>query len=1012
MQFLFSAAAIVIAFFSVDAADLSDCVAINYTERVTDFASLNGVLDLAVSSNLLSSFIDDPLIIKDVNVAAESFSLLGMNFNFTTDIKKLNVTGTTTVVPRHINATSHDSLQIGADFSGNLQVSATIEIEVEQLNHKWYQICWTDILHPAACAPTVIGVDVTLGLDLLSLGLNGTFDMLGCAYGVATSECKNVTVSNILTYALTDQFDLLLTRVLTRFVDVSIQDIAVGFDSITALEFGFEGQSVLITQLTSALLDFTSKEINKKGDVYKIVVAVVDKVAVAVLNKVVEDKLKPDAEHLLQFHTQPNPEVNQVVNNMVNLNGVEVNKIRSDLAKLQGDNLRTQDSVLHNTQELAAEGHVPLENFMEFQFYGPISIGTPPQEVLVCFDTGSSDLWVPGQKCEACAGLSRFNHSQSSSYRESTTHPAFAVQYGSGKVSGHFGQDVVQISHFQVKDTAVGIVRTEEESMARMKADGLLGLAFDGLSTFSHPPLFFGLLEQYPELDSVFAFYLSPDPNTNGSELHVGGFDKEFMGEMQATWQMTDVLPQFGQWTFWRIHLHSVVVGKHRNACADGCVAFVDSGTSLIGIPGTLYLNFLYEVATFAQNQGCYCGFVQYGFQCFLCAPEDFPSLRIGIGGRHYYVLDGSDYTLCVGLTCIVLVQPSGQEMWVLGDVFMKKFYSMYDVEKKQMGFACPANSTLCGVENAKDTTAGKDQDTMPTQSSPFFENSFNMYDMDTHAVLVLFMSGLSLVGSGFIVSSFVQYPVLRTFRSFSLFFWLSMCTFAYNLTLWVAGVWRAHQTHVFFCALLKSSEQFLGTAILLFSAVIGLELIRAVRWTHSSTVEYKLVYHVVIWCSAGFTGAFSLLTGVIGFLPDGAGPCRACFVGHSPGWARVLLFYLPATLTLTFASAAVYLAYAGPGGLALVPQAERARRTSGQLLSSCVATVAALFLPALFGWLQIFGAGWVTSGVMLYLTELCFYSQGMLNALAWAFNPSYRVARYRGANATGGEAMRLMGPN
>ncbi|RLN50919.1 hypothetical protein BBJ29_006920 [Phytophthora kernoviae] len=294
MQFLFSAAAIVIAFFSVDAADLSDCVAINYTERVTDFASLNGVLDLAVSSNLLSSFIDDPLIIKDVNVAAESFSLLGMNFNFTTDIKKLNVTGTTTVVPRHINATSHDSLQIGADFSGNLQVSATIEIEVEQLNHKWYQICWTDILHPAACAPTVIGVDVTLGLDLLSLGLNGTFDMLGCAYGVATSECKNVTVSNILTYALTDQFDLLLTRVLTRFVDVSIQDIAVGFDSITALEFGFEGQSVLITQLTSALLDFTSKEINKKGDVYKIVVAVVDKVAVAVLNKVVEDKLKPE----------------------------------------------------------------------------------------------------------------------------------------------------------------------------------------------------------------------------------------------------------------------------------------------------------------------------------------------------------------------------------------------------------------------------------------------------------------------------------------------------------------------------------------------------------------------------------------------------------------------------------------------------------------------------------------------------------------------------------------------
>ncbi|KAG3026376.1 hypothetical protein PC121_g7505 [Phytophthora cactorum] len=669
------------------------------------------------------------------------------------------------------------------------------------------------------------------------------------------------------------------------------------------------------------------------------------------------------AQNLLQFHTQPSDAVT---------NAVQVESVFNNLHVLQGgatNTLRGQN-ILHNALDLAAQGHVPLENFMEFQFFGPIAIGSPPQEVLVCFDTGSSDLWVPGNKCEACAGQDRFNHSQSSTFHESTTHPAFAVQYGSGKVSGHFGQDVVHVAQFQVQDTTVGIVRTEEESMARMKADGLLGLAFDGLSTFSHPPLFFALLEQYPELDSVFAFYLSPDPNTNGSELHLGGYDEDFMGSLQASWQMTDVLPQFGQWTFWRIHLHSVNVGKHRNACADGCVAFVDSGTSLIGIPGTLYLNFLYEVATFAQNQGCYCGFVQYGFQCFLCAPEDFPPLRIGVGGNHYYVLEGSDYTLCVGLTCIVLVQPSGQEMWVLGDVFMKKFYSLYDVKKKQMGFACAANSTLCGVEDIQDTTVNSnDNDLLPSQKSPFFENSFNMYDMDTHAVLVLFLSGLSLVGSGFIVSSFVQYPILRSFRSFSIFFWLSVCTLGYNLTLWIAGVWRAHQTHALFCALLKSSQQFF--------------------------VEYGGV-------QTGLPRRYLVLCCVHG----------GFFAAHGPGWARVFLFYLPATLTLTFAGAAVYLASIGSAGQSLPPQAERARRSSGQLLSSCVATVAALSLPTLFGWLQSFGADWVTSGFFLYLSELCFYSQGLLNALSWAFNPSYRVARYRGNNASGGEAMRLMGPN
>ncbi|RLN91444.1 hypothetical protein BBJ28_00023075 [Nothophytophthora sp. Chile5] len=720
---------------------------------------------------------------------------------------------------------------------------------------------------------------------------------------------------------------------------------------------------------------------------------------------------RKSATQLLQFHTRS--EMDETLRTQVD--GVSVESVLSNWAASQQAQLRGGEdlpNVLHSALELEAEGHVPLENFMEFQFFGPVAIGTPPQEVLVCFDTGSSDLWVPGGKCAACAGQERFNHSASSTFHESTTHDAFAVQYGSGKVSGHFGEDVVHVAQFRVDDTTVGIVRNEEESMAKMKADGLLGLAFDGLSTFSHPPLFFALLEQYPALDSVFAFYLSPDPNSNGSELHLGGYDQAFMDSLQAEWQMTEVLPQFGQWTFWRIQLHSVNVGQHRNACGDGCIAFVDSGTSLIGIPGTLYLNFLYEVATFAQNKGCYCGFVQYGFQCFLCAPEDFPPLRIGVGGRHFYVLDGADYTLCVGLTCIVLVQPSGQEMWVLGDVFMKKFYSLYDVEKKQMGFACPANSTLCGkeVEVAGPVSGdGKDAAVSSQHLSPFFENSFNMYDMDTHSVLVLFIAGLSLVGSGFVVASFVQYPALHSQRSFSLFFWLSVCTLAYNLTLWMAGVWRARQTHVLFCALLKSSEQFLGTAILLFSAAIGLELIRAVRWTHSSTVEYKVVYHVVIWSAAAFCGLFSLLTGVIGFLPDGAGPCRACFVGRSPVWARVILFYMPSTLAVGLAGSAVYCAYTGVSGQALPPQADRARRSSGQLLSSCVATVAALVLPTLLGWLQVLGADWVTSGFMLYLTELCFYSQGLLNALAWAFNPSYRVARYRG---TGGEGTRLMGPN
>merc|ERR1719259_505231 len=115
------------------------------------------------------------------------------------------------------------------------------------------------------------------------------------------------------------------------------------------------------------------------------------------------------------------------------------------------------------------------------QYYGIIEIGTPAQSFSVCFDTGSSNLWVPPRKCnhpEACRSHRRYDSSKSSTYKKDGR--TFEIEYATenGTLSGFISKDKVCISGICVDDQGFAeTVKIPEVFLGGVNWDGILGLA-------------------------------------------------------------------------------------------------------------------------------------------------------------------------------------------------------------------------------------------------------------------------------------------------------------------------------------------------------------------------------------------------------------------------------------------------------------------------------------------------------------------------------------------------------
>jgi hypothetical protein len=309
----------------------------------------------------------------------------------------------------------------------------------------------------------------------------------------------------------------------------------------------------------------------------------------------------------------------------------------------------------------------------------------------VIFDTGSSDLWVPMTKTYPASSRTCEMGNRS-----------VTLTYGSGAVTGKMGKETVCVVEPQegdnglcVKGQDIILVESSAISFGETEFDGVLGLAFPSISK-SDVTLIQRIEEEIPSL--MISFLLTDETSSGASDAGSAVIFSKSVDEslfQKDTFVWTPVLMP----SWWTIKASlSIAADRHSDSRPFQVTprfVVLDSGTSFILVPRLFFFPLVASLIPphVLQQCGIVPGEGLLVCPCGLARSETKP-LIVTIEGNTFEVPPSDLFsfpnsTKDKNEQCVLEVQMGGDNLpWILGDTFMRRYYTVFDPVNKRIGIA------------------------------------------------------------------------------------------------------------------------------------------------------------------------------------------------------------------------------------------------------------------------------------------------------------------------------------